>query len=224
MSDLNTVESSLDRLKKGTDVAKSTLTKLKEALATGRPAREVILTEQESVEAKQLHLLTAKPILVALNCDEDSLKDALSIETAFAEKNKLDVDQVVAISARTEEQLSGFTDEEAQSYLSDLGVTKSGLERLIKKGFATLGLISFLTAGEKEVRAWTIKKGITAQAAAGVIHNDFVKKFIKADVVDFDAFVALVGWKTCREQGKVRSEGRDYIMKDGDVVEFKIGA
>lgn len=224
MSDLATVEGSLERSKKATEVAKSALTKLKEALSEGKPAREVIFTEPETLEAKQLHLLTAKPILVALNCDEDSLKNSLEIETAFAAKNNLQVDQVVAISARTEEQLSGFTDEEAAIYLSDLGVEKSGLERLIKKGFSTLGLISFLTAGEKEVRAWTIKKGITAQMAAGVIHNDFVKKFIKADVVDYESFVTLVGWKASREQGKVRSEGRDYIMKDGDVVEFKIGA
>jgi GTP-binding protein YchF len=224
MSDLATVEGSLDRSKKATEVTKSALTKLKEALAAGKPAREVVFTEPEALEARQLHLLTAKPILVALNCDEDSLKDSLQIETTFATQNNLLVDQVVAISARTEEQLSGFTDEEAASYLADLGVNKSGLERLIKKGFSTLGLISFLTAGEKEVRAWTIKKGITAQMAAGVIHNDFVKKFIKADVVDYESFVSLVGWKACREQGKVRSEGRDYIMKDGDIVEFKIGA
>jgi len=105
-----------------------------------------------------------------------------------------------------------------------LGVEKSGLERLIQKAFATLGLITFLTAGEKEVRAWTIPAGISAQEAAGVIHTDFIKKFIKADVVAFTDFVTLGGWKAARDAGKVRSEGRDYTMKDGEVVEFKIGA
>ena len=109
-------------------------------------------------------------------------------------------------------------------YLSDLGVEKSGLERLIQKAFTTLGLITFLTAGEKEVRAWTIRLGFTSLMAAGTIHTDFMKKFIKADVCDYADFVANGGWKTCRELGKVRSEGRDYIMKDGDVVEFKIGS
>ena len=101
---------------------------------------------------------------------------------------------------------------------------ESGLDRLIKLAYKTLGLISFLTAGEKEVRAWTIRDGINAQEAAGVIHTDFIKKFIKADVVDFDQFVDNGGWKANRELGHVRSEGRDYIMKDGDVVEFKIGS
>ena len=108
--------------------------------------------------------------------------------------------------------------------MQDLGIEKSGLERLIQKAFSTLGLATFLTAGEKEVRAWTIKAGINAQEAAGVIHTDFIKKFIKADVVTFDDFVSCGGWKGSRDAGKVRSEGRDYIMKDGDVVEFKIGA
>jgi ribosome-binding ATPase YchF (GTP1/OBG family) len=108
-------------------------------------------------------------------------------------------------------------------YLKELGVEKSGLERLIKKAFTTLGLISFLTAGEKEVRAWTIKKGWSALSASGVIHTDFVKNFIKADIVDFNDFIKFGGWKGSRENGKARSEGKEYIIKDGDVIEFKIG-
>ena len=130
---------------------------------------------------------------------------------------------MIIISAKTESELSDLTDTDQEVYMQDLGIKKSGLERLIQKAFATLGLCTFLTAGEKEVRAWTIPIGISAQEAAGVIHTDFIKKFIKADVVSFDDFVTLGGWKTCRELGKVRSEGRDYIMKDGEVVEFKIG-
>ena len=108
-------------------------------------------------------------------------------------------------------------------YLKDLGVSTSALDRLIQKAFKTLGLITFLTAGEKEVRAWTIKNGTTALDATGVIHTDFMAKFIKADVCDFNDFIALNGWKLARENGKVRSEGRDYQMQESDVVEFKIG-
>lgn len=180
--------------------------------------------QKKNADVESLQLLSKKPFLVCLNVDEDQLKNASELEQKYAAELGVDMDQVVAICARTEEQLAGFTEEEAADYLKDLGVEKSGLERLIRKGFATLGLITFLTAGEKEVRAWTIKKDTTAQNAAGAIHNDFVKKFIKADVASLTDFTQYKGWKECRENGKVRSEGRDYIMQDGDVVEFKIGA
>jgi hypothetical protein len=197
--------------------------KMKDAVQKGIPAREVELSEEEQKIAKQLSLLTAKPILIVLNVDESDLKDAGRIEEEFSQKLKLNPDQVVAICAKTESELAGLSEEDQKIYLEDLGIKKSGLERLIQKAFKTLGLITFLTAGEKEVRAWTIKSGISAQEAAGVIHTDFIKKFIKADVVTFDDFIENVGWKNARELGKVRSEGRDYIMKDGEVVEFKIG-
>ena len=200
------------------------VTKLKDELQKGTPAREVDLTEEEEKIAKSLSLLTAKPILIVLNVDEDSLKDADSLETKYAEEFKVEKNQIVAICAKTESELSELSDEDQKVYMQDLGIKISGLERLIQKAFATLGLITFLTAGEKEVRAWTIKKGINAQEAAGVIHTDFIKKFIKADIVNFDDFIENTGWKNCRELGKVRSEGRDYIMKDGEVVEFKIGS
>ncbi len=180
--------------------------------------------KKKNADVEQLQLLSKKPYLVCINVSEDQLKDADVLEEKYATEFGIKKDQVVAICAKTEEQLSGFSDEDAADYLKELGVTSSGLSRLIKKSFATLGLISFLTAGEKEVRAWTIPVGITAQNAAGVIHNDFVKKFIKADVIDFNEFIQLNGLKNAKENGKVRSEGRDYIMQDGDIVEFKIGA
>lgn len=198
--------------------------KLREAVQRGIAARNVELSEEEQKMAKQLSLLTSKPILVVLNVDEKDLVNASKLEGEFAEKLKLDSDQVVVISARTESELSELSEEDQKTYLKELGVEKSGLERLIQKAFKTLGLATFLTAGEKEVRAWTIKEGISAPEASGVIHTDFIKKFIKADVVNFDDFVTFGGWKASREAGKVRSEGKDYIMKDGDVVEFKIGA
>jgi ribosome-binding ATPase YchF (GTP1/OBG family) len=177
----------------------------------------------KNADVAQLPLFSKKPILVVLNVDEENLKDASGLEARYAEELKLNRDQVIIISAKTESELSELSEEDQKIYMQDLGIKKSGLERLIQKAFATLGLATFLTAGEKEVRAWTIKNGINAQEAAGVIHTDFIKKFIKADVVDFVDFVANGGWKNCRELGKVRSEGRDYIMKDGEVVEFKIG-
>lgn len=198
--------------------------KLKDALQKGIPAREAGLTEEEEKIAKSLSLLTSKPILVVLNVDESTLKDADFLESKYAEEFKVEKNQIVAICAKTESELSELSEEDQKVYMQDLGIKKSGLERLIQKAFATLGLITFLTAGEKEVRAWTIKKGINAQEAAGVIHTDFIKNFIMADVVDFEEFIMAGGWKACRELGKVRSEGRDYIMRDGDVVEFKIGS
>ena len=200
------------------------VTKLKNELQKGTPARDVILTEEEEKIAKSLSLLTAKPILVVLNVDESSLGDADNLETKYAEELKVEKNQIVAICAKTESELSELSEEDQKIYMEDLGISQSGLERLIQKAFATLGLITFLTAGSIEVRAWTIKAGINAQEAAGVIHTDFIKKFIKADVVGFKDFVENAGWRVCRELGKVRSEGRDYIMKDGEVVEFKIGA
>ena len=199
------------------------VTRLKNELQKGTPARDVALTEEEEKIAKSLSLLTAKPILIVLNVDESSLGDVDNLEAKYAEELKVDKNQIVAICAKTESELSELSEEDQKSYMKDLGITGSGLERLIQKAFATLGLITFLTAGEKEVRAWTIKDGINAQEAAGVIHTDFIKKFIKADVVTFTDFVGNGGWKICRELGKVRSEGRDYTIKDGDVVEFKIG-
>jgi GTP-binding protein YchF len=198
--------------------------KLRDSVQKGIAARDVNLTEEESKIAKQLSLLTAKPIMVVLNVDEADLKNASALETEYAEKLKLDKNQIVAICAKTESELSELSNEDQKVYMDDLGIKSSGLERLIQKAFNTLGLATFLTAGEKEVRAWTIKDGISAQDAAGVIHTDFIKKFIKADVCSFEDFVTNNGWKGSRENGKVRSEGKEYIVKDGDVIEFKIGS
>lgn len=164
-----------------------------------------------------------KPVLIALNVDENDLKRAGELEEQYAKELNVNKDQIIAICAKTEAELAELPIEDQVAYLKDLGVEKSGLERLIQKAFKTLGLITFLTAGEKEVRAWTIKNGINALGAAGVIHTDFIKKFIKADVVNFEDFISL-GWKKAREDGKVRSEGRDYVVKDGEVIEFKIGS
>ena len=179
--------------------------------------------EKKNHDKENLPLFSKKPFLVVLNVDDNDLKEASKIESNYAEKLRLNPNQMIAISAKTESELSELPEEDQAVYLSELGVVKSGLERLIQKAFSTLGLITFLTAGEKEVRAWTIRLGFTALMASGVIHTDFMKNFIKADIVNFEDFVKF-GWKKAREEGKVRSEGRDYIMQDGEVVEFKIGS
>ena len=178
--------------------------------------------KKKNTDFENLPLFSKKPILIALNVDEGDLKNAAELEEKYAKELGVEKDAVVAISAKVEAELSELSEEDAKEYLKNLGVEKSGLERLVKKAFSTLGLITFLTAGEKEVRAWTLRRGETSLTASGVIHTDFMKNFIKADVCDFDEFVKY-GWKKAREEGKVRSEGRDYIVKDGDVIEFKIG-
>ena len=182
--------------------------KLKEGLNNGKLARDVITDPGLRSAIHDLQLLTMKPMMYVANVAENQLN----------EKNEM-----LAICAETESQLAGLSEGEQKEYLASLGLEKSGLDRLIQKAYEMLGLISFLTTGVIESRAWTIEKGMKAPGAAGVIHTDFEKKFIKADCVAFDDFVAAGGWKACREHGRVRSEGREYVMQDNDVVEFKIG-
>lgn len=184
--------------------------KLRVALNSGKLAKDVELSEEEKEAAKGLQLLTMKPMFTVANVDEEDLSKDYPEDT-------------IAVCAKTESELAALNEEEQRDYLKSLGVEQSGLERIIKEGYKILNLISFLTCGEKEVRAWTINKGTNAVNAAGVIHTDFTKKFIKAEVVAYDNFVAFNGWKGSREHGKAMLEGRDYIMHDGDVVEFKIG-
>jgi len=194
-------------------------------LNEGKRAVEAGLDDEETALIKDLCLMTMKPILYVVNVDEGELgKRQEGIGDRYAELLHVKQEEVVIVSAKIEAELAEMGGQEQQEYLETLGLSQSGLERLIQAGYGLLGLQSFLTAGEKEVRAWTIRKGMTAVEASGVIHTDFMKKFIRADVVGFDDFVSLGGWKGAREAGKARSEGRDYIMKDGDVVEFRIGA
>lgn len=180
--------------------------------------------KKKNANPDELPLFSKKPFLVALNIDENEVSNSNQYVERYSKELNLNSDQIVVVCAKTEAELASLSESEQKEYLSSIGADISALDNLIQKAFKTLGLITFLTAGEKEVRAWTINDGITAQEAAGVIHTDFIKKFIKADVCDFNEFVANGGWKACRELGKVRSEGRDYIVKDGDVIEFKIGS
>jgi hypothetical protein len=189
----------------------SAVGKLKTELNQGKLAKDVDLTQEEKFAAKSLQLLTAKPMFTIANVDEEDLKETYPEDT-------------IAVCAKTEDELAALSQEEQKDYLKSLGVEQSGLERIIKEGYKILNLISFLTCGEKEVRAWTIKKGFTALLSAGEIHTDFMEKFIKAEVISYSDFVENNGWKGNREHGKARFEGKDYLVKDGDVIEFKIGA
>lgn len=164
---------------------------------------------------EKLPLITLKPVIYVFNVSEEDYAKRL-------EEERLDPNTMI-ISAKLEQDLADYSEEEKKEYLRTMGIEETGLERLIRKAYGLLELISFLTAGEKEVRAWTIRRGQTALEASGVIHTDFMKSFIKAEVISYEDFVKIGGWKKAREQGKTKFEGKDYLMKDGNVVEFKIG-
>ncbi len=187
--------------------------RLKEGLDSGRPARAVITDSDEKLLVRDLNLLTFKPVLYVFNVSEDQLGKEITTPLSPS----------ITVSAKTEAELVSMPAIEQNAYLKALGLEASGLDRLIAKAYEMLGLVSFLTCGVKEVRAWTIEKGMKAPRAAGVIHTDFEKKFIKADVIAFGDVVTAGGWGRARELGQVRSEGKEYEMRDGDVVEFKIG-
>ena len=227
IADLQTVEKQRESKAVKTDpVKKSAVEKLYKGLNEGKSAFEIALNDEERAAIKDLFLLSDKPELIVLNVSEEELTQhkAEQITQKYAEMLGIPQERFIVISAKIEAELAALTDEEAKEYLKDLGLEKSGLERLIKKAYDELGLISFLTAGEKEVKAWTIQKGLDAPNAAGAIHTDFTKKFIKAEVVSFEDYVATGGRKKAREVGKARLEGREYIVQDGDVIEFKIGS
>ncbi|KKR91005.1 MAG: GTP-binding protein YchF [Candidatus Woesebacteria bacterium GW2011_GWA1_41_13b] len=174
--------------------------RIAENLQKAVPVRDMSFTDEEVLIVKQMNLLTYKPVIKVLNVDEDKIVDS---------------SEFIVLSAKLESELG---DE-----IKDLGISESGLEKLIKKAYEILGLQSFLTAGEIEARAWTIRRGSTALMASSVIHEDFAKNFIKADIIYWEDFVRLGGWAKAREAGKVRMEGKEYVMAEGDVVEFKVG-
>lgn len=219
LADLQTISKQAEpRGVKDTEVQKrwDCIVRLKAGLDKGTAARFIITDPEEQLLVKDLQLITMKPVLYVANVAENELAGWSS---PFPE-----VSPIVAISAKVEQDLSELAEDEQKAYMSELGVKDNGLNRLIAAAYDMLGLMSFLTSGVKEVRAWTIPVGTKAPQAAGVIHTDFEKKFIKADIVTFADFIDAGGWTGAREQGKLRMEGREYIMRDGDVVEFKIGA
>lgn len=225
IADLQTLQNLNEKALRTDPLKKSVVEKIKSILNQGKNAFEIELSEEETLSIKELSLLTNKKEIVVLNVSEaDYNPDSITnIISKYSDLLKVDSEKLVVICAKIESDLALLSEDEQKEYLISLGIEQSGLERLIQKAYSELGLISFLTAGEKEVRAWTIKKGFSALLASGEIHTDFMKRFIKAEVVHFADFVENNGWKGAREHGKARLEGRDYIVKDGDVVEFKIG-
>ena len=203
--------------------AVSLLERLKNALENNKPARSVqVKNEDEEKLLKNFQLLTAKPVIYVANISEDDVgKDDNKFVQAVKTFAKSENAKVIVLSAKIEEELAGLEPSEREIFKEELGIKESGLEKLVSASYDLLGLMSFLTAGEKEVRAWTIKKGTKAPQAAGKIHTDFEKGFIKAEVVSYDDLVEAGSFIKAKEKGKVRIEGKDYIVQDGDVMLFR---
>ena len=200
------------------------LNKIKETLESGKPARSTELTEDEKELVKDMALLTTKPVLYAANVAEDELASEGAGNKYLERLNEIaekEGSEVLPVSAKIEEEISQLDAEEKDMFLEELGITESGLDRLVKKSYKLLGLISYLTAGPKEVRAWTITRGTKAPQAAGKIHSDFEKGFIRAEVVAFTDLEECGTVAAAKEKGLVRSEGKEYVMQDGDVVVFR---
>jgi len=240
VEDLNTVRSELalkdlETVSKQEKEVKSlrsqevmrTYEKALQTLDQGRMISSVEWAEKEENWLKGLHLLTAKPEVFVINVGEEQLTQLLASSPSVVEAGfqlpGVPEEDVVYISAKVESELAVLSDQDEKDYLADLGLSQSGIERMAKIAYRKLNLISFLTAGVVEARAWAIKKDVSAQEAAEVIHTDFADKFIKAKICKFEDFVRLGGWKAAAEAGKVRQEGREYEIEDGDVVEFMVG-
>jgi GTP-binding protein YchF len=230
LADLGSLEKRRDKANRaaraGDKQAKAELEvmdKLQPVLEEGRPARAVDLTKEEELIARQFFLLTTKPTIYAANVDEETLLDPDSNAHVQAVKAHAATEnaEVVLICAKLEAELVALEEAERKEFLADLGVTSSGVDKLIKSAYKMLGLMSFLTAGEKEVRAWTIPIGTKAPQAAGEIHSDIERGFIRAEIISYDDLVACGSRKAASEKGLARLEGKEYVMQDGDVVDFR---
>lgn len=230
LSDLEILDRRIDRTAKAAKGDKSLLTeleflkRLKTELENGVSARAVEADDDEKAILADIGLLSAKPVIYACNMSEDDF--ASNIENnerykAVCETAKAEGAEVLPICAELEAEISSLSKEEKEMFLSDAGIESGGLDMLIQRSYSLLGLISYLTAGEPEVRAWTIKKGTKAPQAAGKIHSDFERGFIRAEVISFDELMACGSMQAAKEKGKIRSEGKDYVMQDGDIVLFR---
>ena len=231
LSDLSLVETRVDRIKKqllksgGDENLKRelpVLEKCHKALESEKPLREVDFSKEEMGILRTYQLLTSKPMLIALNFDESQRADASGIVKQVAEKKKGKQTKIVSFFGKIEMEMSELPDEEATVFMEEYGIKESALGTLIRESYALMGLQSFFTVGEDECRAWTIKKGMTAQEAAGVIHSDFVTKFIRAEVVHYDHFIAQGGsFAKAKETGHWRLEGKEYVVSDGDIMSIR---
>jgi len=227
LADLETVEKALFKTAKKAKsqdkdamAEKTCLERLKKHLDDGQPIRTLSFTEKEQPIVDHLHLLTAKPVLYIANVDEAGLTDNPLLEKINAIALEEDA-KVVPICAAIEAEIAELEDNEKLEFLNDMGLEEPGLNRVIRAGYDLLGLQTYFTAGEKEVRAWTVPKGATAPQAAGVIHTDFEKGFIRAEAVSYDDFIEHQGEHGAKDAGKLRVEGKDYIVQDGDVMHFR---
>jgi len=227
LADLETVEKALQRAEKAAKAqdkeaikARDIIKRVRDALNEGVPARAVVLDETERSVVRELQLMTYKPVLYVANVQESGFTNNPMLATveALAEREG---SQVVPVCAAIEAEISQLDDADRAEFLKDLGLEEPGLNRVIRAGYTLLGLQTYFTAGVKEVRAWTVKKGATAPQAAGVIHTDFERGFIRAEVIGFDDYIALKGEQGAKEAGKLRLEGKEYIVREGDVMHFR---
>ena len=229
LADIETVEKRLEKAKKNLKADKKyqeeidCLEKIKKHLEEEKPARTLDLNDDEKLILKDAMLLTAKPILYICNVSEEQLSDAENDENVKKVKEYVKNENSIAIPlcAKIEEELTSLEEADKKEMLEALGLKESGLDRVIRESYSVLGLMSFLTAGEPEVRAWTIKKGTKAPVAAGKIHSDIQRGFIKAEIVSYDDLIKEGSMNAAREKGLIRSEGKEYIMQEGDIVLFK---
>jgi len=230
LADLETVDKRIDRVAKLAKQKEKTavfehevLVKLKEAFESEKPARAVEFNEEQLKYVKQLHLLTIKPILYVANVSEDEVADPSNnpyvkqVREFAAAENA----EVIVVCAKIESEIAELEGEEKEMFLEELGIEESGLDQLIKASYQLLGLATYFTAGEQEVRAWTFKKGMKAPQCAGIIHTDFERGFIRAETVSYEDLLAAKTMGAAREAGKVRLEGKEYIVQDGDVIHFR---
>ncbi|WP_186576875.1 redox-regulated ATPase YchF [Aquibacillus kalidii] len=230
LADLETVTKRIQRVEKMAKqkdkeavIEFDILTKLRDAFEEEQPARAVEFSEEQMKIVKGLHLLTSKPILYVANVGEDELLEADDNPSVIKVREFAANEQaeVIVISAKVESEIAELDGEEKEMFLEELGIAESGLDQLIKATYHLLGLATYFTAGEQEVRAWTFRKGIKAPQAAAIIHTDFERGFIRAETVSYDDLVAAGSMSVAKEKGKVRLEGKEYLVKDGDVMHFR---
>ena len=227
--DLEVIDNRLGRIEKKAISSKDKdalkevelLKRIKEALENNIPARKLEYSKDDLKILKAFNLLTMKPIIYVANIKEQEIGKDNDYVKDLKEYAKKDNAEVIVLCAKIEEELSSFDNEEKQAFLNELGIEESGLDKLIKASYSLLGLKTYFTAGEKEVRAWTFKTGMKAPECAGIIHSDFEKGFIRAEVISFSDYEKYKGEKECKEAGKLRSEGKEYIMQDGDICLFR---
>lgn len=229
-SDMEGLEKRIDRTRKMLkgdkkyQVEVELMEKIKESLEKGIPTRNIDFIDDEALLVDQMFLLTSKPVIYAANISEDEVsneQEKLPMVQKVIDLAEKEGSEVLVICAKIEEEIAQLEPDEKEAFLSELGIPESGLDRLVKRCYHLLGLISYLTAGPKEVRAWTITRGTKAPQAAGKIHTDFEKGFIRAEIIHYDTLMELGSYNAAKEKGLVHSEGKEYVMKDGDIVLFR---